>query len=132
MVKRKVFMHKLVDFPYDDYMTFSVWVEYNEEDNTVLTHTVQLCHVDNKTFSLIDGWFDPRVYNGYLGMSKLREAGLSLDAVYSEENPEVALKNFIKQYRVAVRDALQYAEGFRKFLFSKTNVMERNYPGGVA
>lgn len=132
MVKKKVFMHKLVDFPDNDYITFSVWVEYNEEDNTVLTHTVQLCHVNGKTISLVDGWFDPRYYNGYLGMAKLQDAGLSLDAEYSEENSEVALQNYVRQYRVAIREALRYAESFRNFQQAKMNVMERNYPGGVA
>lgn len=119
-------MHKVVDFASDDYMTFSVWVEHNEEFNTVLTRTVQICKIGDKEISLVDDMFDPKSYNGVNAMMTLQTAGLSLTGEVSDEDPAVVLKQLIREYRVAVRDALQFAEGFRKFLFSKMNVMERN------
>lgn len=125
-MKRRTFMHKVVDFASDDYMTFSVWVEHNEEFNTVLTRTVQICKIGDKEISLVDDMFDPQSYNGFNAMMALQTAGLSLTGEMSDEDPAVVLKRLIREYRVAVRDALQFAEGFRKFLFSKMNVMERN------
>lgn len=119
-------MHKVVDFSNDDYMTFSVWVEHNEEFNTVLTRTVQICKIGDKEISLVNDMFDPKSYNGFNAMMALQTAGLSLTGEVSDEDPAVVLKQLIREYRVAVRDALQFAEGFRKFLFSKMNVMERN------
>lgn len=125
-MKRRTFMHKVVDFASDDYMTFSVWVEHNEEFNTVLTRTVQICKIGDKEISLVDDTFDPKSYNGVNAMMALQTAGLSLTGEMSDEDPAVVLKQLVREYRVAVRDALQFAEGFRKFLFSKMNVMERN------
>ena len=125
----KVFMHSLVDFPTNEYLTFSVWVEYDDQLKTIITHTVQDMYFERKSTCLVDGFMS----SGPIAYELIRKAGLSIQNPHlTTANPEEVLKDNVRKFRVAVRDALRWAEGLRKTATSKTNVMERNTHGGVA
>lgn len=125
----RTFMHSLVDFQTSEYLTFSVWVEYDEKLETVLTHTVQDICFRDKQLCLLDCHYPGAVPVAY---DMLRQAGLPLDndAVNYGDEQEV-LEDNVRKFRTAVRDAVRFAEALRKSATSKINVMERNNIGGA-
>ena len=126
-------MHSLVDFQTSEYLTFSVWVEYDEKLETVLTHTVQdICFRDKK-ICLLDSHYNPMDETVVVAYDMLYRAGLPIDhgAVTYGDKQEV-LEDNVRKFRAAVRDAVRFAEALRKSATSKINVMERNTSGGAA
>lgn len=129
----RTFMHSLVDFQTSEYLTFSVWVEYDEKLETVLTHTVQDICFRDKQICLLDSHCHPLGGTVVVAYNMLRQAGLPIDNdAVTYGNKQEVLEDNVRKFRAAVRDAVRFAEALRKSATSKINVMERNTSGGAA